>query len=1143
MKKKILLLTAFSSFLFSSTTSFGEIAGLRELYGVIQCYNCNRADYERNGNSYGFRAIYKAGKGKSPSGLFMTCSAKQKQYGCSDLLENSSNIIKINGTPQVQSGAKAGGSSGIVGYTQQYEHNSLRMLKSSEDIYFSMSLLRDKNQVSGNRVDLNRQGLAAAELGKWNYLWALYDTYGLSPYYYRYKVQSSEDDGHDGFAWEAHRFKLTDDWNKYVKVEAYIEDYPGSNNYITNPKFVSGKDYKFTSLQTSQSVNDYFPYDEKYAPEVVATKNYLGDGTPWNTWNTTVQRATANFAVQTMPYCKQRVLYKIEVKRIQIPGKWMDYTIFDTYKSLPGGACSRLSQLKRGQKGYNELKKGDTWWGYFDGIYTCTGDTWWWNGGWSQGASSNITKDELHTNSDLFYFYVIQDAWEGDKKFERDCLPTPIANITSAFVNSKGGGSNNTTFSYKNPTDATDIYTYLDGEDAYIKIDFNNEENVFKPSTNPFTSDNTRYISLDIAESRKISAQNPAWKYYVQKDCTDFNNKNCKYVQLAYQYDLNDISVFNSGSNGILYKDMCKFANQKVKEQIGNSANICNPDDPARQNEIFFKYNNAILEFDKISTNANDKNRREFKLRFYPSINSIASTGLEIKHSPITVRPRYFEAKQESCDIGVNCTKPIQANITNGTIYDNKIYADKYLLKVDYPGTTYYFNLAKNYDIVNDSNPIVLTKNNNNNDGFRPIIPFDSANIASIVLKDAHIKKYLQDYFKNPSYDYTKHCSDSDEVLTMDKANIRDSVTGKIACQTPMKNFIPVTPKGVESAISYKDSIDKDARVNVVLNNIDPDNKNFTFAYRIYPQLQAQASNFNKQNIAKYYTDDINIEITPSFSSGVSLDKFVLEQDTNALNRAYANEIKLENGVFKIKVSKEELNKYFKTKLDELNDNTKTTFTFLNEASNMSYDNVSRYEAIVKKDKRINSLIIANENANEIPFTFYYTKKAPIFTLNNVKIKVLKNTQLANDIEQTQSVGVKFVSASPFFKDVKVSKGSDNASIDETHLDIKPMLNYLDSDKQYKEFIYQAKTSKEEAWSADCANANKVCYRKLPSSKLPGYEAKFLSDYGLDITSGTNVLKIKNTKQKNSAYIKDTIHCFGGEFNCDTSFTIEFKND
>lgn len=1134
MKKKILLLTAFSSFLFASgTISFGEIAGLKELYGIFEQYNCNKSGYEQNGK-YCFRAIYKAGSGKGPNGLFMTCSANEKNNGCSGLLENSSNIIKINGTPQQQAGARNGGSSGIVGYTQQYEHNSLRMLKSNEDIYFSMSLLRDRSQVRGSYVNLNQQSLAAAELGRWNQLWTLYDYFGLQPYYYNYQIKSYENDGHDGFAWEAHRFKLTDDWKKYVKVEAYIEDYPGSNNYITNPKFVSGVDYKFMSIETKEPINNYLPYDRKYAPEVVATKNYLGNYV-WD-YLTTVQRATANFAVQTIPSCKQRVLYKIEVKRIQIPGQWMDYTIFDTYAN--SDKCKALGDrnLKRGQNNFKESEKNEyTWWGFFDGVHTCTGDTRW--GYW------NLFKDEPHPRSELFYFYVIQDAWEGDKKFEKDCLPTPIANITSAFVNSKGGSSRDTTFSYKNPTDATDIYTYLDEDNAYIKIDFNNEENVFKPSTNPFTSDNTRYISLDIAESRKNSENQGVWKYYVQKDCTDFNDKNCKYVQLAYQYDLNDISVFNSGSNGILYKDMCKFANQKVKEQIGNSANICNPDDPARQNEIFFKYNNAILEFDKISTNANDKNRREFILRFYPSINSIASTGLEIKHSPITVRPRYFEAKQESCDIGVNCTKPIQANITNGTIYDNKIYADKYLLKVDYPGTTYYFNLAKNYDIVNDSNPIVLTKNNNNNDGFRPIIPFDSANIASSVLKDAHIKKYLQDYFKNPSYDYTKHCSDSDEVLTMDKANIRDSVTGKIACQTPMQNFIPVTPKGVESAISYKDSIDKDARVNVVLNNIDPDNKNFTFAYRIYPQLQAQASNFNKQNIAKYYTDDINIEITPSFSSGVSLDKFVLEQDTNALNRAYANNIKLEDGVFKITVSKEELNKYFKTKLDELNDNTKTTFTFLNEASNMSYDNVSRYEAIVKKDKRINSLIIANENANEIPFTFYYTKKAPIFTLNNVKIKVLKNTQLTKDIELTQSVGVKFVSASPFFKDVKVSKGSDNASIDEAHLDIKPMLNYLDSDKQYKEFIYQAKTSKEEAWSADCANANKVCYRKLPSSKLPGYEAKFLSDYGLDITSGTNVLKIKNLKQKNSAYIKDTIHCFGGDFNCDTSFTIEFKND
>lgn len=85
--------------------------------------------------------------------------------------------------------------------------------------------------------------------------------------------------------------------------------------------------------------------------------------------------------------------------------------------------------------------------------------------------------------------------------------------------------------------------------------------------------------------------------------------------------------------------------------------------------------------------------------------------------------------------------------------------------------------------------------------------------------------------------------------------------------------------------------------------------------------------------------------------------------------------------------------------------------------------------------------------------------------------------------------------------------------------------------------------------------ANKTCYSLFGSTeKYFGFEntanpIKLNSDYGLDIkvNSFTDyksdpliTISTKGSKSENSQYIKDTVHCFGGELNCDSSFTVQF---
>lgn len=1224
LRKFCLAISCLTSLFASGTWSFGEIAGLRELYGVSD--NRMRGVFAINWKS-DWNVTAFPNYSPNPTGALRT-----------NLMEYKINGLELR-NPHI------GGAAGIVGISDYAMKNSHHAdnINYDEDIFFTMTLGRDRIQRNENGTlkmqyeSTFGQGTVGPEISRQcRALGRLYNYFGLEPYA---KLENGEG---DLGCTSIYRFNLTNDWKEYVHVEAFVELGHFSNNFVKSDVVKFSKDdsalkdsktYGFKNYKEPNSKAEMRKYNEvdRISPELYTY--FTTDAF------STLDRAQASFYVKTLHKCKQRVLYKIEVKRISIPGSNRDYTIFDSYPSAGKQRCEKAwydftctgeksdygngndqSDYCASKKYLNKYKvdKEQTWWDLtkscfdMDGKYcderkqacncvraTCTGDTLSWVNDSlvydNHPSDAYVIPDYRHGRSELFYFYVLQDRKIGGD----DCLPSPETMITSSFISESPRDNQNVNYTYgaKEDDKIEDIYTYVDdgkdNKDIYLKIYANKgESKTFKTSKDPFTVKNESYFSIDMGE-------NANYNYYIQKDCTDFKDKDCKYVDATKSSEYNPSL---QSTQGLTYKQICKMAQKSygLKEGSSEALSLCDPDDASRIYEIFFKYNNAILHIPdlKLPTEKNkrvvdeDFNRRNFKIRFYRSYKYVNTQADEIKHRPITIRPASYEANASVCEVfnTSNCggkeSKKLQT-----TIYDNGNYyvsAFKYRVLDSSSKTPYYFDANADDVAVSFENPIIVdyrfsfvTQN--------AVIPFVSANSAALAIKDDHIKKYLLD---NNYEDANASCIDNDDYLavSLDKDNITKANTRtkannyKLYCQTPMSNILNFKYSNVKYDLNQpKDNVDKNAKVNVVIiSNIKKDDTSKYNDYRLHPKIKISANN---NNVVKYFNKDLKAKLTLNFNKNIDYSKLKVVSNSNndfsedmgagvktefsiAKYIVNASEIETKAGddsnsvVVLFKLSANDLNKPYDNMLNDIAKD-KTTYYLINHNELKPYARIEKYANVISLEDFI-PYAAANENSYEIPLAINYKEtQAKPFILENAKLELfnedgseVKFDNVALESSKNITLNTMFAQATPVFKD---QKSLGNTIFVQTG-DVK--LRWLDG--VYKDFLYIINNDKDFNFVsyAKCIGAKNMvatpCFRVV-NGEYPGlsYDTEFISDYGMKITkckslAGSNCVKaskgdnlegikleLVNSNTKDAAYVKDTVHCYGGEYNCNTNFTIE----
>lgn len=1081
--------------------TFAQSAAVKAFFAYQEkSGQCNNGYKEES--DFCLKPIYRAGSGK-----YNSCTMSEVTYGTArqEKLNNPfcSNIfykpIYIEGSKNYNTTVNGS----VLKFGNVIKNNEGISILNDENIYFEMHLLKDRNYGTPNvskpstwSARMNRFGIHG------NIINYAYDTFKPVAYNHDGFSYAGDSDnrglGKHYYVWgwrEANRlrFNLVDNWKNFVNIKAYVKN--GEFNYSTSPKLhkVNNENdlkndfnYGFTYLNEDivkkyKNKNRNLLDTVKHAPELITNTR--------EDYN--IDNSTATFAIKTVKNCKQDILYEIDVKRIQINGT-QTFTIFDSYEGAGESIC----------------KNDPKWYDYFKNYKTCTGDT-----NWDKVSAPTTpeskTKDHVHAPSFPFKFFAIQKGNPNGV----DCLENQKADITSAFI-SKENSFINDKITFEEPKNANTIYAYMNDENVYLKLDFNKiSGNAYKSKKDPFVVSNNALISLDIGNRSDFS-------YYIQYNCDNFNDSNCKYKKMTKQTSLSQIN------NGYLtYKDLCTELKNK-------GLSTCDPNETSRQNEVFFKFNNALINFDKINAASKDKSRREFKLRFYSSQGSINNIGTELTHRPIIVRPEYFESYQKACDVFSTNNCDFNIHVTTDELLDNSsLYISEYKFKVDY-GHGYSFDLPLDDRKVSFSNPLIL-KNGDNITRAQAIIPFDTGNIGYIIFKDEHIKHLVE----SKGYKASDICRDT-TYLSKNEANKR--VAGMIACQTPMKDEIKVIPTGVNTKIILKDNIDKDGRQSAVITS---NKASSDFAYSLYPKLNSSANN---HQVAKYYDNDLSIEINPTFDdASIDMNDFNTTLNTPSYNRISNANITKNTNKINVNINKNELNSAFKIVLDrsknylDANSNA-TTKDLISKEAIRNYEKLNivgvnnnklTYSSISQASKN-SKIAESEENMYEIPIKLTYTKLNPMFTLKEIEIKS-NNKSVANLGTSSlgyDNKGINFVYANPIFKDIKV-EGSSSAILTKEHV----RLHYLNKGNNYDEFNY---VNTMDFSSKNCHI--KPCYVEGSSKTIPGLDANnLISDYNFLIQNQADG-NVKVSLDKNIQYVKDTIRCIGGEYNCNSTFTIEF---
>lgn len=1231
LRKICLIASCLTALCASGTWSFGEFGGLREVYGLT-----------KNRSKDVFRQIY----GIHWVDRWDLTVYTQYYPNPTGILRNNLAGFRVDG--RQLNNPKIGGTIGMIGKTDSgFKDKDSYNIASYEDIFFTMAVLRDRVQRNNDGTAKMEYNTVGAELSKYcRSLGALYDYFGLQPY-------AAFEESTTFNCTSIYRFNLVNNWKDFVKVDAYVELGHHSNNFIKSDKAVFTKDddfsndysYGFRNYKTAKSNAELRKYNEedRISPELYT---YFTSET-----FSTLDRAQASFYVKTLHKCKQRVLYRIEVKRITIPGSNRDYTIYDSYPSAGKTRCQKawydfvctglnanynntneqldycgtkafLNQAKKDGKG-KWGSADETWWGLTKVCTdtngkecdektstctcvraTCTGDIRTeYNGGWANDSlvynfghlpDNYVIPDYEHHKSEPFYFYVVQDKHNENDAI--DCLPTPNTTISSIFLENEPQENGGLKYKYsgKENDNIKDIYTYVqDGKDnknIYLKINANADKgSTFISTKDPFTDKNESYFSIDMGD-------NANYKYYIQSDCVDFNDSSCKYTE-ANKISNKEASL--TDKNGLTYSQICKMAQKNSNYALNSKeANaLCDPNDAKRKNERFFKFNNAILQIQDLKLPEvknkkivdNDKQRREFKIRFYHTYKYVGRQADEIKHRPITIRPESYEAHTTVCDVfDKTCNNKSKNKTLQATIFKDGDYylsAFKYRVFDSANKTEYYFDANASDDAINfnTNNENNLLSYTNASTKQSAIIPFVSANKAAIIFKEDHIKRYLLD---NGDYTASESCIDNNDYLvkavTQDaktKANTRSKENNfKLYCQTPMDNIINISYKNIKYDLnSIKDNIDNTARVNTVITS----NQINKQSYRLHPKITISANN---EKVVKYFDKDLNAKLTLNFDSDIDYSKLnILANSDNTFSSnisasknnfsiskyiVNATDIKKKAGVnakqviVEFKLTANNLNNVYDNMLNDILKD-KTTFYLITHKENKQYARIEKYSNITNLSEE-KVYASANENAYEIPLTINYIGvQAKPFILQNAKFelfdnnnKELKFDNVSVNASKEQTLNTMFVYALPIFKDKK----SNENVIFITNNDVK--LRYLDG--VYKDFEYIINNSEDFSFKTDskCVDSKeqvvKPCFR-IVNAKYPGlsYDTEFISDYGMKITKckslssnncvkankGDNVeglkLELVNANTKNATYVKDTVHCYGGEYNCNSNFTIE----
>ncbi|MBZ7987553.1 hypothetical protein [Campylobacter canadensis] len=870
-------------------------------------------------------------------------------------------------------------------------------------------------------------------------------------------------------------------------------------------------------------------------------------------------RTLLNYGVRTFKKCKQNLLYKIQIHSAKINGKYGQYNIYND-----GHA--------------HDSFKAQT-------LYLPTNCT---NGDKSDGSPTGCGTYEFAINSESepAIFFVLQD---GSKDADAiDCLSAPNVKINTAWIDNNS--TDNFKFGKENTSAGKGVYTILNGDTTYVRLDFsslnnNDETNELDKVLDPndtFSEREARYISIDVGNIKSNQE--------MQEHCKRYGiscDNNTTYFTYSYAQAPNgtlanyDLGAYISdeeiakGLHGYTYKAMCEYVNRKNKGKDGYTP--CNSEQ--HSNEIFYKYTDATIRFNALTTAESDLARREFKIKFYRDINNLADGGKIIKHIPITVRPKSMNIKDiHSCAIFTNCfpnenigSQTEQLSSNNTIYHDGVSYVfviGEYKLKVfDSKGNPYYFNIAqgsKNANAIsypNNTRNIPATGRSHN---LTIINPFATTN-ANVIVKEEHIRKFLDEFkaknneFKD--YKYTDSCIDNNEYV--DKITANTAIEHKIYCQTPLEREISPKITGVTNKFIIKDNIDKDARANVFITS-NPEE----FKYRIYPQIQSLAA--NDINVSRYFPKALNIELKLNFNDSVKDEnKLNLDFDNETFigneYRAFSTSSKVEknNFSFNVELDSEALNQNYDTALKEASDICKddcTTSWLIDKTTNKKYAHIEKNKAITEELRYNARLAQANDNAVEIPLALTYTKKQNALRLDSLDfiIDETKNNNssfTSTKIKENIPVNTLFVSAVAMFKDKKADTGAKKANMNTNDV----WLHYIDKGGIFRPFAYLKTDNKSDDWKitkaeldnkkqVDCDD-NTPCYRILNSSnEVPGLEDKI--KYSSDYQSSVKLLKVGakvsgleielNNDMKKLQYVKDTIHCYGGLFNCDSRWTVEF---
>ncbi|MBZ7995509.1 hypothetical protein AVCANL279_08375 [Campylobacter canadensis] len=907
--------------------------------------------------------------------------------------------------------------------------------------------------------------------------------------------------------------------------EVFITPFYNSAN-TKHPRWCKESDVKRCKLPLVQSdaINQNYLKNPNYnAGDGVTSNNELEQAllypsvfSNWNYWHINDNyQTTINYALSTFKKCKQRLLYKITISKVQLKGAGGISQLDSAFNPIAYQYYYNLYNTRLGLDETGNLASPTTPFKV-------------------QVSFADISKDpsnqvyyqvaEYTKASRPAIFFVMQG---GSNDIDAiDCLPSPVAHIASAWKKNE----NSPSFERKNMNVGKNIYTSLEGEDVYISIDFSENNQAFLPIE---SYNEKRLLSIDNKSLDNFEL------YY------DNANSKAKIINVV-----ND----NSFSENVLipYKALCEYYNNKYNliYTEGVNSGACNPNDINKQGKIFFRYQNAIFKLGNLK--ASEEQRRKFSLEYYNSYDDINNSAAVFEHFEITVRPKEFALIPKQCAIFSKCNADTILNQEPSTeSISKKLYFNKYILELN----SKEFNLSFNDRIVDDTNPIEYNYGSKIINNLVIINPFDSYDIARVKFKEDHILQYI----KSKGLNAQDYCIVSDKIVSKEVANTKEN--GKIYCQTPNSDNTNFLSVNTNNSLDYKDNIDEDARVNVVLNNSGMDlynAKNKPFAYNIYPQIISTSKDIN---VAKYFSSDLLLKIKFTFDEIDDYSKLVLQANDNIspyMIRVYDENIKNnKDGSFDVLIKKDDLNKAFFDLVDysyNFAGENLSTLDLINTKEYKEYKVIKENEAI---DLGLNNLFIAqaNDNHAQIPLRLFYGKKSKMFKLKGyeVSIQALKSN-LSSDIFKQDTKDISFVSAIALFKDKKVKK-DEEVIINKDDV----WLHYIDSNSMFQAFGYFERKDKYDLWamarndkdksgtySVDCTTL--PCYR-LTNDEVPGLDVntKFISDYQADIvhnTTGTHPdysLRIKlNSSMQNNQYIKDTIHCYGGLFNCDSRWTIEF---